>query len=71
MIKKCILLFFTSLLALASGLTYAVPPDFTSLTAAVDFSTVQSAIMTIFAALATVYILILGGRMILSRVKGR
>lgn len=47
----------------------AVGPDFSTLTNSVDFSTVTSAIMGIFAALATVYIVIRGGGLILSKIR--
>lgn len=47
------------------------PPDFSSLTSAVDFSTTTSAIMTVFSNLAVVYIVIKGGGLILGRIRGR
>lgn len=48
---------------------FADPPSFTTLTAAVDFSTVISSVLTVFAALAGVYIVMKGGRMILGSIK--
>lgn len=57
---------------LAFGLNAnATPPDFSTLTAAVDFSTVISAMMVIFAALAGVFIVSRGGGMVLSKIRGR
>ncbi|ANE57485.1 hypothetical protein AYM39_21385 [Methylomonas sp. DH-1] len=47
------------------------PPDFTSLTEAVDFSTVKTALMAIMAALAAVFIVSRGGSMILRKIGGR
>lgn len=44
---------------------FAVPPDFTTLTAAADFSTASAAILVVLAALAGVAIVWKGGRMIL------
>jgi hypothetical protein len=48
---------------------FAVPPDFTTLTDSVDFSTAQTAILSVFAALAVVYILIRGGSLIIERIR--
>lgn len=48
---------------------FALPPDYSDLTEAVDFSTTTTAIMGIFAALAVVYIVIKGGSLILQRIR--
>lgn len=60
------------LFMMAFGLdAYADPPNFSTLTAAVDFSTATAAVLTVFAAVAVVYIVMRGGRMILSAIGGR
>ena len=43
----------------------AAPPDFTSLTAAVDFSTAIAAVLLVFAGIAGVAIMWKGGKLIL------
>lgn len=58
---------FVSLLAVPA---FAVPPDYSTLTALIDYSTTITAIMTVFGGLAGVYIVVAGGRMILSKMKG-
>lgn len=44
-------------------------PDFTSLTSAVDFSTVGPAILAITALLATPYVIRKGAKMVLAAIK--
>lgn len=51
--------------ALAAGNVSAAPTDFTSLTTAVDFSTVITAILAIGAIMATVYVAWKGVKMVL------
>lgn len=63
------MLFITLFSMLFGQSVFALPPDFTTLTAAVDFSTVITAVLGIFAALASVYIVVAGGRMILTRLR--
>jgi len=58
-------------LTMASVSAFAVAPDFTSLTASIDFSTAISAILLVMAALAGVYIIMKGGDLILSKLRGR
>lgn len=65
------LAFFGFVMSFFTASVFAAGPVMTGLTDAVDFGTVQTAILTIFAALATVYVLIMGGRMVLSRIRGR
>lgn len=62
---------YTATLAtlLFSGFAFADPPDFSTLTTAVDFSTVITALLTIMAALAGVYIVMRGGSLILSKIR--
>ena len=48
----------------------AAGPDMSTLTAAVDFSTVQSAIMSIAGLLAVVYVAIKGTRIVLGIIRG-
>ncbi len=59
--------------AAALGLSapaYAVPPDLTSLTTAVDFSTATDAILAVAAALIVVYIAMKAAKMVLGMVRG-
>lgn len=62
------LLFISGLLG-ASG-AFAVPVDLTTVTAAVDFSTVIAAMLLVAAALAGVYIAWKGAKMILNAIRG-
>jgi len=70
-LKVYVLSFFALFLSIFGLDAFAVPPDFTDLTEAVDFSTAVTAIMTVFAAVAVMYIVMRGGRMILSAIGGR
>lgn len=61
-------------LVIAAGVVSATPsfaagPDFSTLTAAVDFSTVQTAIMGVFATIAGIYVIIRGGGLVLSKIR--
>lgn len=59
-------------LALASsGSALALPPDYTSLTDAIDLSTTSAALLLAAAALMGVYILWKGATMIMGAFKGR
>jgi hypothetical protein len=49
---------------------YAAGPDMTTLTTAVDFGTVTTAILSVAAALIVVYIAWKGAKMVLGAVKG-
>lgn len=68
-------LFLAALFALAMSFiapaTYALPPDFSSLTTAIDMSTTSAALLLAAAALIGVYILWKGANMIMSAFKGR
>lgn len=55
---------------LFAGSAMALPPDFTTLTSSVDYSTAIAAILLVFAALAGVYIVMSGGSMILNKLRG-
>lgn len=74
MFKKVQSLFLVALTALglsfASLPAVAAPPDLTSLTTAVDFSTVTTAILAVAAALIVVYIAWKGAKMVISAVRG-
>lgn len=59
------------LVAVAPLSAYAVPPDFTSLTSAIDMSTTSAALLLAAAALIGVYILWKGANMIMGAFKGR
>ena len=43
--------------------------DYTTLTTSVDFTTAITAVMTVFAALATVYVAMKGGRLVLRAIR--
>ena len=68
-------MFLVSLLAFAMSFiapaTYALPPDFTSLTSSIDMSTTSAALLLAAAALIGVYILWKGANMIMGAFKGR
>lgn len=49
---------------------FAAGPDFSTLTASVDFSTAIAAILLVMAGLAGVYIVMKGGSLILSKLRG-
>lgn len=74
MFKKLQALILAGLTALglsfASLPAVAAPPDLTSLTAAVDFSTVTTAVLAVAAALIVVYIAWKGAKMVISAVRG-
>ena len=59
-------------LPLVAGLSsvYAAGPDMTTLTTAVDFGTVTTAILSVAASLIVVYIAWKGAKMVLGAVKG-
>jgi hypothetical protein len=61
--------FLVLMLSFIVGPAFAEPPAFTTLTAAVDFSTVISSLLTIMAALAGVFIVMRGGSLILSKIR--
>lgn len=59
-------------LAVMGGTAFAqetTPPDFSTLTGAVDYSTVITAIMTIAAGLVGVYLAMAGARLVLSMLR--
>lgn len=74
MFQKMKALFLVGLAALglsfASLPAVAAPPDLTSLTTAVDFSTVTTAVLAVAAALIVVYIAWKGAKMVISAVRG-
>lgn len=68
-LMKKISLIFALFLAFLAPQAFAVPPDFSTLTAAVDFSTVITALLGIMASLAGVYIVMRGGSMVLQKIR--
>ena len=64
-------IFLAVLASFVSGMALAVPPNFTTLTAAVDYTTATAAILLVMAGLAGVYIVMGGGSMILAKLKSR
>ena len=66
---KALKMFLIGLLALLAAPAFAAAPDFTALTAAVDFSTVGVAILAIAALLAVVLVIRKGAKMVLSAIK--
>ena len=59
-----------SISSLLAGSAMAAGPDVSSLTTAVDFSTVSTAIMTVSGSIISVYIVIKAAQFIIGRVKG-
>lgn len=55
--------------ALVSAPVFAAGPDFSSLTASVDFGTAVTAVISVGAAVALVYIAIRGVRAVLSAIR--
>lgn len=70
-LTSLILAFLAFVMSFFTASVFAAGPNMDTLTAAVDFSTVSAAVLTIFAALATVYVLIMGGKLVLARLRGR
>lgn len=58
------------LAAAGTTISFAAPPDFSSLTTAVDLSTVITAIMAIAAVLAGVYVAIKGAKVVIGMIRG-
>lgn len=58
--------FVTSFFGMAA---HAAAPDYTTLTTAVDFTAVGAAILVVLAAVAGLYVLWRGGKMIVSAIK--
>lgn len=56
--------------ALASVPAFAVGPDLSSLTSAVDFGTTSTAVMAVAAAIIVVYIAIRAAKIVISMVRG-
>lgn len=54
----------------AAGAALAAPPDLTTLTSSVDFSTASAAILTVAAALIVVYIAIKASKFVINMVRG-
>ena len=71
---KSMKLFLAGLLALAFSMfgapAFAVGPDLTAVTAAVDFGTVNTAVLGVAAALIVVYIAWKGAKMVIAAVRG-
>lgn len=67
-------LFFASLFALAFSMfgapAFAVGPDLTTVTSAVDFGTVTTAILGVAAAVVVVYLAWKGAKMVIAAVRG-
>ena len=57
-------------LATGSGSALAAPPDFSTLTSAVDWTTVTAALLGIAAGVAVVYITWKGAKMIVAAIRG-
>lgn len=63
------ILVFVALLASMATNAFAVGPDFTTLTSAVDFSTVITGVMAVAVAIVGVYLAARGARMLLAFVR--
>ena len=66
---KKLLVFLVMLTGLASN-AFAVGPDFTTITSAVDFSTVITGVMAVAVAIVGVYLAAKGAKMLLRFVRG-
>lgn len=62
-------LVLVALLSAMATNAFAVAPDFTTLTAAVDFSTVVTGVMAVAVAIVGVYLAARGARMLLAFVR--
>jgi hypothetical protein len=69
-IKRVVLAGFAAVTGFIATAAQALPVDVTSLTAAVDFSTVTSAILAVAAIMVTVYVAWKAAKMVLGAVKG-
>lgn len=67
--KKYTQIIFASFLMLLGFNTFAVGPDFSALTGAVDFSTVGPAVLAIAALLAVPLVIRKGAKFVLSAIK--
>lgn len=61
---------FGALLFLISPFAFATAPDFSTIITAVDFSTVISSLTSIFSSLAGVFVIMRGGALIVSKIRG-
>jgi len=68
--KKLLVAAFGLVTGLFATAVLAAPPDLTSLTTAVDFSTATTAILAVAAALIVVYIAIKASKFVLNMVRG-
>lgn len=68
--KKMSSVLLTSLLAVASIPAFAAAPDISSLTSAVDLSTVITGVLAIAATMAGVYIAWKAAKMIIAALRG-
>jgi hypothetical protein len=69
-VKALALTAVASALALVAPLAAAVPPDFTALTAGIDLSTLQTAVLAALVALLGLYLIMGGGKTIIGFFKG-
>lgn len=63
------LLSFVALLVGMVSSAFALPPDFSTITGAVDFSTVVTGVMAVAVAIVGVYLAARGARMLLAFVR--
>lgn len=68
--------FLGRMAVISGGVMVAVPafaagPDFSSLTSSIDFSSASASILAIFGLLGSVYVVMKGGSLIMSVLKGR
>jgi len=67
--KRFILLVVSSLIGFVAAPAMAAAPDFTTLTAGVDYSTVGPALLAVAVLISGVYVIWKGAKMILSAIK--
>lgn len=70
-LKSAFLGALVSFMSIAVSANAATGPDFSSLTGAVDFSTIIAAVLLIAAGLAGLDLIIKGAKVILSAIRGR
>lgn len=67
---KNLLVGLVAALGLVAGSAFAVAPDYSPISTAVDFSTVGTSIIAISALVAAVYVVAKGARMVIGAIKG-
>ena len=69
--KAIITMLFGLFLSLLSICSYAAGPDFSGLTSQIDWGTCIAAVLLVMGGLGGVYVVMTGGSLILSKLRGR